>query len=304
VRRREFLVWTLAGCGVRLQADRSTVWLAPDASSAADVWRTFEITTHVHVQNASGTTRVWLPTPLAVAPYQTTAGDTYEIDGGSVLMIERDGLDVLAAEWPDGHDPILRLTSRASTRAHVVDFAAPTVPPPRDFSAFSGDLRPLKAPPLDDAAIKAMAADAARGAGTDLDRARAIFDLVVSRTSDSQAFDPHARLTALLRAAGIPARPVYGLGVAQADATNAQHDRVEVYLVGYGWTPIDVRDRRFGSWDMRWVAFNSMQDVVLPGSTTGAVRHFMHPQGETGQRRIDSLNAEAFRYSITVREEG
>ena len=65
-----------------------------------------------------------------------------------------------------------------------------------------------------------------------------------------------------------------------------------------------VSDRRFGSWDMRWVAFNSMQDVVLPGSTTGAVRHFMHPQGETGQRRIDSLNAEAFRYSITVREEG
>ena len=76
----------------------------------------------------------------------------------------------------------------------------------------------------------------------------------------------------------------------------------EVYLVGFGWVPVDLAEReRFGSWSARWMAYNSAQDVVLPGSTRGALAYVMHPQGETGQRRVDSLDADAFRYEISVR---
>src|SRR5882672_9685585 len=53
-----------------------------------DRWRAFEITTQVDVLQASPTTRVWLPTPLAAAPYQKTFGDTYHAAGGRTVMIE------------------------------------------------------------------------------------------------------------------------------------------------------------------------------------------------------------------------
>ena len=58
----------------------------------------------------------------------------------------------------------------------------------------------------------------------------------------------------------------------------------------------------FGSRAAGWMAYNSAQDVVLPGSTHGAIAYVMHPHGETGQKRIDSLNAAAFRYEISVRD--
>lgn len=307
MRRRDFLrsagAWS---AGVLLGGARGR--LVHGQTAAVERWRTFEITTHVHVQHAAGTTRVWLPTPLAVAPYQRTLGDTYQIDGGSVSMIERDGIDVLAAEWPDGADPILTLTSRVATTDHAVDFATPTVPPPRDFSAFSGYLRAMKIPPLDEAKVKSTAALVTRGAGTDLDRARAIFDWSVAQTfsgpihHDPASQDPNALFVGLARAAGVPARLVYGLRVSQSDATRAQFDRAEAYLVGYGWTPIDARERRFGSWEMHWIAYNAAQDLVLPGSTSGTIRYFMHPQGETARRRIDSLDPEGFRYTIVATE--
>src|ERR671929_238751 len=58
------------------------------------------------------------------------------------------------------------------------------------------------------------------------------------------------------RAAGIPARDVYGLrvapsslgyrslGLSSENATKAQHCRAEVYLTGFGWVPVDPADVR------------------------------------------------------------
>ena len=132
--RREFLGSAFLISGVR------QVRLKPDATTdprlqADATWRTFEITTHVHVQHASGTTRVWLPTPIAVAPFQKTLGDNYTIDGGSVTMVERDGIDLLSAQWTDSADPILTLESRVATTDYAIDLATPAVPPPRDLCA-------------------------------------------------------------------------------------------------------------------------------------------------------------------------
>jgi transglutaminase-like putative cysteine protease len=56
------------------------------------------------------------------------------------------------------------------------------------------------------------------------------------------------------RAAGLPARDVYGirvapsqigcksLGASSKDVTKAQHCRAEVYLSEYGWVPVDPAD--------------------------------------------------------------
>src|SRR5262245_4085608 len=264
--RRDFLITTGAGV-VRLALSARARSLAQSAT--APRWRTFEVTTRVEVLQASSTTRVWLPTPLAVAPYQQTAGDTYHAVGGRTMMIETSANepDILAAVWEDGNPAVLTLASRVTTRDHAVDLTVPSVPPPRDLSAFAHFLRPTKLIPTD-GIVKKTADAITRGAGTDLERARAIYDWIVDNTfrdpktigcgtgdirfmleSNSlggKCADINALFVGLARAAGLPARDVYGLRVApatafrslglpSANATRAQHCRAEVYLTGFGW---------------------------------------------------------------------
>ena len=269
--------------------------------------RNFEITTSVEVLEHAGRTRVWLPTPLVDTPYQHTLGDTYRADAGFVEMIERpaDALDMLVAEWPDRVAPILTVTSRVSTRDYTVNLDRPTVPPP-DLATLAPFLRGSRLAPID-GAVKDTADRVTRGAGTDLERARAIYEWVAAERP-SRDPDPNGQFVALARAAGVPARSVYGLRVGEPDATRAQHARAEVYLVGFGWVPVETAGegaaRRFGSWEMNWIAFNYAHDFTLPGARRGPIRHFMYPQAETANGRIDSLVPDAFRYEITARESG
>jgi len=325
-------------------------------------WRTFEITTRVEVLQPRGATRVWLPTPLAVAPYQKTLGDTYLAPGGSVVMIETNANepDMLGAHWDEGVPPVLTLTSRVATRDHGVDLSNPVVAPPRDLSTFSQFLRATKLIPTD-GIVKQTADAITKGAGTDIEKARAIYDWIVDNTFRDPAVvgcgvgdirfmlesknlggkcaDLNALFVGLARAAGLPARDVYGvrvarsekgfksLGLSSENASKAQHCRAEVYLVGFGWVPVDPADvrkvileeppgnlaasdervklaraRLFGSWEMNWIAYNFAHDVALRGSARKPIGYFMYPQGETAAGPIDSLNPEGFKYQITVKE--
>ena len=355
--RRAFLMSATAAAATL--ADRAAG--ARRAQSLAEEgWRLFERTTHVHVQNASGVTRAWLPTPLVGTPYQQTLGDTYHADGGTSVMVENEELDLLLTEWPSGAEPILTVTSRVATHDRVVDLSSPHVPPPPDLSRFARYLAPTRLLPLD-GIVKSTSDQIARGTGTDLEKARAIYDWIVDNTFrdpntrgcgtgdirwmletknlGGKCADINALFVGLARAAGIPARDLYGvrvapskagfksLGLSSADATKAQHCRAEVYLVGFGWVPVDpadvrkvaleeppghlplthtkvrqARERLFGSWEMNWVAFNSGQDVKLPRSAGKPLGYFMYPEAETSNGRADSLSPETFRYDIAVQE--
>ena len=165
--------------------------------------------------------------------------------------------------------------------------------------------------------------------------------MLESKNLGGKCADLNALFVGLARAAGLPARDVYGLRVAKSDrgfrslglssdnATRAQHCRAEVYLVGYGWVPVDPADvrkvvleeppgelalddervriaraRLFGSWEMNWIAYNFAHDVALRGSKRGPVPFLMYPQGETDNGRLDSLDPDRFSYTITVSEIG
>jgi transglutaminase-like putative cysteine protease len=356
MKRRDFL--RRAGVASSLAALDPRSLLAQ--SSGADRWRAFEIITRVEVLQRAGPTRVWLPAPLAVAPYQKTLGDTYRADGGTVQMVERpeEALDMLVAEWPDGITHILKLTSRVATTGHAADLTRPTVPPPPDLRSFAPFLHATRLIPID-GIVKTTSDEATKGAGTDFERARAIYDWIVdhtfrdpmvrgcgvgdirfmleSKSLGGKCADLNALFVGLCRAAGVPARDVYGLRVAASqlgmkslgltsqNATRAQHCRAEVYLTGYGWVPVDPADvrkvaleeppgnlpvddervraaraRLFGSWEMNWIAFNYAHDVALPGSKRGTLGYFMYPQAETADGRVDSLDPDSFQYEITV----
>jgi len=357
MKRREFLIaGAVGGAGLAL-GNRARAF-----AQAPPRWRTFDITTRVEVLQASPTTRVWLPTPLPAAPYQRTMGDTYHASGGRTVMIETTANepDILAAVWENGNPAVLTLTSRVAVRDHAVDFRAPSEPPPPDMSAFAPFLRAEKLIPID-GIVKKTADAITRGAGTDIERARAIYDWIVENTFrdpktagcglgdirfmlesnnlGGKCADINALFVGLARAAGLPARDVYGLrvapsekglrslGLASENATNAQHCRAEVYLAGYGWVPVDpadvrkvmleeppgnlkmtdervarARERLFGSWEMNWIAYNFSHDVAMPGSSRPPLPFFMYPQAETEKGRLDSLDPDAFRYSITVKE--
>lgn len=150
--------------------------------------------------------------------------------------------------------------------------------------------------------------------------------------------DLNALFVGLCRAAGIPARDFYGVRVADSrlgykslgksgDITKAQHCRADFYATGYGWVPVDpadvrkvileeppgklpideprvkaARERLFGSWEMNWLGYNFGHDLVLPGSSRGPVGFLMYPQAETAEGRLDCLDPDNFKYTMSVRE--
>ena len=111
-------------------------------AASRDAAAFFEITTRIDILQPNGQTRLWVPTPLAAAPYQHTLGDTYHAQGGRVVMVEDEELDMLTAEWAEGVEPVLTVTSRVATSGHAANLVTPTVPPPLDDGAFSRFLRP------------------------------------------------------------------------------------------------------------------------------------------------------------------
>lgn len=358
--RRQFLRAAGAASAAALFIDPSELLAQPAPLGRR---RIFEITTRVEILKPSGPTRLWLPTPIASTPYQETLGDTYHLgEGGRSVMAENEEVDMLVAEWPSGAEPLLTLTSRVATKGHAADLSAPTVAPPATLDAFARFLRPTKLIPID-GIVKQTAAKVTRGAGTDLEKARAIYEWIVDNTFrdpkilgcgtgdirfmletgnlGGKCADINALFVGLARASGLPARDVYGLRVAKSElalrslglasdlASRGQHCRAEVYLVGYGWVPIDPADvrkvaleeppgnlpmtdehvraaraRLFGSWEMNWIAYNTANDVALPGSKRAAATlpYLMYPQCETADGRLDSLDPESFSYEITSRE--
>src|SRR5256885_574359 len=330
---------------------------------AAGGWRTFDVTTHVAVLQPSGTTRIWVPAALvSETPYQKTLANTFDAAGGTAKLIERaaDSLGIIAAAFPAGVTPIVTITSRIATRNYVVDLSAPRGARSERPAALQHFLRPTKLLPTD-GIVKATATAITRGAESDVDKARAIYEWIVDKTFRNpktrgcglgdirfmletgdlggKCADLNALYVGLARAAGLPARDVYGvrvarsqfgyrsLGAGTANITRAQHCRAEVHLAGFGWVPVDpadvrkvvleekaqptdlndpvvqaVRPKLFGAWEMNWLAFNTANDFALPNSKGGKLTFFMYPQAETAQGRLDSLDPDNFKYTMTAKE--
>jgi transglutaminase-like putative cysteine protease len=324
--------------------------------------RTYEITTRVELPGAQNRAMAWIPMPLGVShrvPYQdavmrhTTAGNAsanqrpVNTVGGAA--------QVAMAEWKGAASPWFSVTYRVTTANHRVtlDASRPVTQP----SNLDHYLRPTALIPTG-GIVRETALAITKPHGTQLARARAIYDWIVEHTVrdpevkgcglgdirwmletknlSGKCADLNALFVGLARAAGMPARDLYGLRVAPSeqfpslgraggDVTTAQHCRAEVWVSNIGWIPVDpadvrklileekpgspldepyvarVRNTLFGSWEMNWIAYNDAHDVVLPGSQGKPLPFLMYPQAEIDGVRRDSLDPASFKYTITAR---
>ncbi len=358
--RRDFLL-SASALPAALAFPASERLLAEDTIPAE--WRTFEVTTRIEIVQPKGTTRVWLPAALSSqTPFQRTLSNDYKVESGKARIVagSADGLGIVTAEFPAGEKPVLTLTSRVTTKNYAVNLSSPGKTTKTDSAQLQYFRRSTKMLPTD-GIVKARAMEITRGAKSDLDKARAIYEWIVDNTFRNpktrgcgvgnirfmlesndlggKCADLNALYVGLARAAGLPARDVYGIRVAKSELgykclgtsseniTKAQHCRAEVYITNYGWVPVDPADvrkvvleeppgnlaidnemvskaraRLFGSWEMNWMAYNFAHDVPLPESSGAPVGFLMYPQAETGGDRLDCLDADNFKYEITSRE--
>jgi transglutaminase-like putative cysteine protease len=274
MRRRDFLRATGAMC-----AGRAISKVTPLLAEAAH-WRTFEVTTRVEILKPVGITNIWLPAALIRnTPFQRTLSNQFRADGGMAKLSDnkQDALGIVSAMFAAGSKPVLILTSRVALRNYSVDLSTPAHRSNVSQAELNYFLEPTKYVPTD-GIVKETAEKATRGATTDIDKARAIYDWVVDNTFrdpkirgcgrgdirfmlesgdlGGKCADLNALYVGLARSAGLPARHVYGLRIAKSEigyqslgipadkATKGQHCRAEVYLKAYGWVPVDPADVR------------------------------------------------------------
>jgi transglutaminase-like putative cysteine protease len=250
-------------------------------SVPTDGWRTFEVVTRVEVLKPSGVTRIWVPSALIdSAPFQRTLSNTFTVDeGGTAKLVKENAnaLGIITAEFGDGVKPGLTVTSRIATKDIGVDLQRPGAHGKAKREELQHFLQPTKLIPVD-GIVKSTADEITKGAKTDVEKARVIYEWIVDNTFrnpktrgcgigdirfmleskdlSGKCADLNALYVGLARASGLPARDVYGIRVAKSELgykslgasseviTKSQHCRAEVYLSDYGWTPVDPADVR------------------------------------------------------------
>jgi transglutaminase-like putative cysteine protease len=245
----------------------------------ADGWRTFEVTTRI--EPVAGTTRLWVPLPsVQDDAWVKVMGNVWRGNADDIRPATDPvyGAQMLVAHWQsmDGPPPELEVVSRFSVRDRAVDLARPASVPPLDRAERARCTQATRLLPTDGIVLKS-ALDITRGARTDLDKARAIYEWVVDNTERNpktrgcglgdirfmldtgdltgKCADLNALYVGLARSVGLPARDLYGIRVADSrfgykclgksgDISTAQHCRAEVWLEQFGWVPVDPADVR------------------------------------------------------------
>jgi transglutaminase-like putative cysteine protease len=361
--RRELLKagFALPAAAALPNAARASVAFDPQPGA----WRSFQIVTRVEIADAGDGKQAWVPVPaINEHDWFKSLGSDWTSNGRvRPARDQKYGAEMLCVEWADDEkNPVIEVTSKIATRDRTTDFAraglaAPLSAAERALFTQGTELIPI------DGIVKETSDKiaASASAASDLEKARALYEWIVDNTfrdakvrgcgtGDIAAMlktgnlggkcaDLNALFVGLARAAGLPARDLYGirlapskfgyksLGAGSEVITKAQHCRSEVYLTGFGWVPVDAADVRkvvleeppknlaiddpkvlaarkalFGAWEGNWLAYNFAHDVALEGSKGQRVAFLMYPQAVCANARLDCLDPDTFRYTITAKE--
>ena len=299
-------------------------------------------------QEAGREVRLWIPYPVSTTDQLINdikvTGDYSE---SAVYTDRKNQTPILFARWDkDAKNRKLMFTFHAE-RAEVRSKDFPRREPCWDRQAFASYLGATRLGPVD-GDVKKLALGITRGEKTVLAKAKAIYEWTCANTyrdpntrgcgiGDVTALlqNPGGKCTdisslyiALARAAGVPAREVFGLRLgkkAEEDITGYQHCWVEFYLPGYGWVPVDPADVRkamlvenlkledpktveyksyyWGGIDPYRIKLATGRDVMLnPPQSGEPLNTFGYPYAQVGEKTIDWLDPAAFKYKFTYKE--
>ena len=292
--------------------------------------------------------RLWIPYPESDR-WQQVYGFSImgDYDYAAVHTDRRFQNPILYVEWNPGHKKRHLTFSFSVERMERHDgYEGGAQEPcwsPADWRRYlaATSLAPVSGP------VAELAARITRGCSSVHEKARAIYDwicdtlrrdpavrgcgagdvCVVLDRKGGKCVDIHSVFVALARAAGVPAREVFGLRLGrsgQADITSGYHCWAEYYQPGFGWVVVDPADvtkavlerdldRRshevmrlrqyyWGSVDPYRIRLSYGRDLVLnPKQTGGPVNYLMYPFAQAGGKTLDWLDPAGFSYRITWR---
>jgi transglutaminase-like putative cysteine protease len=201
--------------------------------------------------------------------------------------------------------------------------------------------------PVEDPRVKTVVAEATRGKRGILPRARSVYDWVVDNTKrdpnvpgcglgkvevtiaqrTGKCADISSVFVAVARAAGVPAREVFGLRLGQpgqTDITDGHHCWAEFYLPGTGWVPVDPADVRkrmavenldlaaakayreyfFGGVDAARIQLQrGGRGLNFPEGNAKPVNYFMYPYAEVDGNPLDYCMPRTFSYTVAFKED-
>lgn len=344
MKRREFI--QLAATTSLLAAAPRTFATGAQADSG---WRTFDLTYTVDLSAHNAAGRIWLPLPGNAGDYQRVISTHWQA-GTPDAALYWDAVyhaPIFTAQT-EGAAQRITVTAQVATRDRG---RAPASHALRDASEAAFYLQPTAHMPVD-GIVAETSAKIVKGLDSPDAKARAIYDWVVDNTFrepttrgcglgnirtmletgnlGGKCADINSLFVGLARAAGIPAREMYGVRVAESgmfqclgkagDISKAQHCRAEYFSPRHGWVPVDpadvrkavleaklpltdpkiaeLRERLFGFWEMNWVGFNNARDFELNPAAIHPLPYFMYPYAEFGGERLDGRDPEYFKFEL------
>jgi transglutaminase-like putative cysteine protease len=328
--------------GVLIALSLPTLGMA-QSQSAGTITMEFDLSAQADDQEA----KLWIPYPLSdqdqIITDISVTGDFAE---SAVYSDQKYSTPILYARWDKDVKSRKLVFSFHVVRQEVVkkDFPAREAAwDPADYALY---LAPTSLGPVD-GQVKELADKIVAGKTTVLTRAKAIYDWVCENmyrdpdtkgcgtgdvcsllaTPGGKCTDIHSVFVSLARAAGVPAREIFGLRQGKKDVVDIskwQHCWAEFFLPGYGWVPVDPADVRkmmlkhnlklgdaktkeyreyfWGAWDPYRVKLAVGRDLILNPAQQGApINTFGYPYGEVGGKVLDWLDPATFKYTITYR---
>lgn len=332
--------FVLAGVAINL----ILVLSAWAGNRAGEVTMAFDLS----AQPSDKVVRLWIPYPVSnqeqMVSHIRVSSDSAHT---AVYTVPANGTELLYAEWPEGSKSRKLTLAFEVARDELLHGDLPIKAPvwnPADYAEY---LAPTSIGPTD-GAVKELADKIVSGKTSVLERARAIYDWTVEnmyRDPDTRGcgkgdvcyllIRPGGKCTdissvfvALCRAAGVPAREVFGLRLgkkAQQDITTWQHCWAEFFLPGYGWVPADpadvlkamlveklkldspriveLREYFWGGVDAYRFQLSSGRDLVLnPVQAGEPLNTFGYPYAEVGGKALDFYAPENFVYRFSFKE--
>ena len=306
-------------------------------------------------QKESGNVKLWLPYPLS-DEYQRIENIKIEGNFNKSPAVYREpvsGSVYLFSEWEDVvEEKILefsfeakaeeRLEERLFDKYKLKDLNNVELTVPVEIKNFLESTWWIPS----DGEIKELADKITEGRKGILEKSKAVYDWVVQNTfrdpsvkgcglgivqetltkRSGKCADISSVYVALARAAGVPAREVFGLRLGkepEQDITEGYHCWAEFYLPGTGWVQVDPADVRkimlskgltleqaeefnkyyFGAVDeYRIVLERGGRGIVFyPSQSSGPLNYFMYPYAEVDGEPLDYFDAEGFSYTVNFK---